>query len=730
MDTQVDSPDMINVLANRLLAKRDEAIKARSASGIEKQWLEDERMFDSSGDLGMADVTDYATGEAFIRAKSSEPRRSRVVVNIIRGKCEQTEGRFSDIQLPVDDKNWGLKITPVPDIEAQKEDKTPVATGGEPVVQDGKPVTLADLARNEISLAVEKMKLMEKEIEDQLNECSFNGECRKVARDAIAYGTGILKGPAVISRLRKSWKKSETEKAYVLEVTEEQKPYSKRVDRWNIYPDPDCGDDIKKASYIWEKDGILPRELRRLMGVDGYLADQIEQILKEDPIRTFVVSGKQKLQIEKTSQDQGSKYELWEYNGDLTVDELKALDCDCGDMNGMVSACVVFVNEKPIKASLNLLDTGDLPYDFFQWSQVPGSIWGIGLVRIMSHISRIITAAWRMMMDNAGDSAGANIVIGEGIFPDDGRWEVGGKKIWRFNGDMVDVRQAFTQFQLTNNQADLQRIIELALRFADMETMLPMAFAGEQVGPAETLGAVELKVDSSNVGLRGRVKLWDDQITRRHLTRYYHWNMQYNQNDEIKGDYNVDPRGVSYLLQKDKAAQTIMQILPLLDVNPTLKLMVDPKKALKAAFAAQQIDILREDEDIENLERQSQEQPPQDPRIAAGAELAKAKMAAEEKKLAVTQEMADLTHEIKMEEAQRDREHELQLAAINRETKMLELSIKSGDSLEKIKADLAKKSMELDVQQRLSKPGSSAKQVSEPPTEPIQRAPDGRAYQE
>jgi len=242
----------------------------------------------------------------------------------------------------------------------------------------------------------------------------------------------ILKGPNVVKTIKRSWK-PETDgetTVHVAEIIEDFKPASKSVDPWNIYPDPDCEEDISRAAYMWERDEILPRELRKLIGVDGYLEDQILMILSEEPKRTTVnIAQNKKQQIKQTIASAGSTYERWEYYGDLDKDSLEALGCDCSEANAeSLSACVVFVNDRPIKVLLNTLDSGELPYDFFQWTTVNGSPWGIGIPRIALWQQRCLIAAWRAMMDNAGDSAGANIVLGSGVEPDDGRWEITGKK--------------------------------------------------------------------------------------------------------------------------------------------------------------------------------------------------------------------------------------------------------------------------------------------------------------
>ena len=416
--------DIVRALADRILQKRDLAVKARAASGIESQWLQAEALFDgedvATGNMGS--VTDVAIGNYAV-AKSNPVKRSKVVVNIIRGRCEQTEGRYSDIQLPVDNKNWGLTITPDPELSLQSKDKTPLVRNGEPVVKDGKAITLSDLAKNEMRIAQDKMEGMERKIDDYLVECGFNGECRKVVGDAIRKGTGILKGPSVIKRINKVW--SETEGGFRLKIVEQHKPFSHRVDPWNVFPDPNCGDDIARAGYLWERDFVLPKTLRNLIGVDGYIGSQIEKVLSSKPTRTMVAQTKRGMETYKDSEDYQT-YEKWEYHGDLTSEELNILGCEC-DVVGTISACVVFIDDKPIKAVLNLLDTGGLPYDFFQWTKVSGAIWGIGHPDVLIWQQRIITAAWRAMMDNAGDSAGANVVIGEGIAPQDGKWELAGK---------------------------------------------------------------------------------------------------------------------------------------------------------------------------------------------------------------------------------------------------------------------------------------------------------------
>ncbi|MBW2636782.1 MAG: hypothetical protein JRC86_04545 [Deltaproteobacteria bacterium] len=753
---------VIGDLSFNILQKRAEAVEFRAASGIERMWQEDDVAFDgadsyyhgSYGSYHRQNMIDYASGEAGVRHNKG-PKRSQVVVNIIRGKCETAEGRFSDILFPVDDKNWELKETPVPDISIALKDDRPASIDGEQINKEGRPVqegedpiTMSDVARMDMDKIKDKMKLMSTEIDDQLTEAKYNSKCRKSVQDSVRTGTGIMKGPNIVKRVRKAWIPTpggEEKGLHELEVHEEHRPTSEVVSCWNVFPDPDCGEDIKKAAYVFEFDNIRPNELRDLHGVPGYIDSEIIKVLKEEPKRTTVGLDEEskKHKMRYTTASMGNLYEKWTYYGDLDREDLETLnvDLDHDDIAQSFSACIVFVNDRPIKVCLNPLDTGDMPYDFFQWTSVRDSPWGIGLPRMMMWLQRILTAAWRAMMDNAGDSSGVNVVIGPGIEPVDQVMELTGKKIWRWSGDgdegEFDARKAFAQFQVANNQQDLERIIELVLRFVDLETSIPTIFQGEQQDIPETLGATNIMVDSNNVGLRGRVKRWDDQVTDPHLTRYYHWNMQYNKKPEIKGDFSVSPRGTSSLLKKDQDAKTIGEVMRMKG-DPDFELLVDWEKAAKKFLSAIGLDILKSDDDYARAKKQREENPPPgDPRL----ETAKIKAETDLKKAEIDQQsdMAEiqtkgaLTEQeltFKAEEAEKQRQHDMQMQNMELQIKMMEFASREGINLDQIKGKLSGEAMKLKTQISLAGPDKEGPQVTTPLVEPEGRAKDGRAYQD
>lgn len=722
-------------LTDSLIKRRDEAVAFRAASGVERRWREDERLLEGSLDYPNSEVNmlDYATQEA-PATTSSQPNRSMIEINIVRHKCETAIGRFSDIMLPTDGKNWGLKVTPVPELEealkderiaARKETKEPVKKA------DGKEAKISDIAQKELREARKRMGLMETEIDDQLTECNYNGEQRKVIKHAVDSGTGILRGPNVVKKTQKVYRKDEKGN-YKLTIKEKHQPVSEAVSKWNIYPDPDTTENVKETmSYVFERQDIRPKDLYDLIGLKGYMSEQIKMVLEESPKRTEVSLEKKSDQYRAMQKvvDSNELYEMWIFYGDLNREDLEVIGIDTSESPEAfkLSVCIVMVNDYPIKVMLNPLDSGDLPYDFFQWSQVSGSPWGIGLPRMMMWIQHMINGAMRAMMDNAGDSSGVNVIMSSDIAPVDDKWELTGKKLWKYVGDdpqEIDVRKLFTQFQVANNQSELQNIIELAFKLLDLETGVPMIFQGEQQRAPETLGATNIMVDASNVALRARVKLFDDQITRPHLTKYYHWNMQYSDNDAIKGDFNVAPRGTSVLLQKDQHLRMLMQIMEFKN-DPDFKLRVDWDQAIKELFEILGLNILRTDDQFKQMKQQlSQKGKPKDPKIQA----AEIKAKAEIQDAKIRSQISEKDNQFKAKEAEQERQHKRDLKLIERDIKMMELAEKRGMNLDQIKGKLSSDKMKLKTQIALTDAEGKAPQVSKPAVEPKGRAPDDEAF--
>jgi len=169
--------------------------------------------------------------------------------------------------------------------------------------------------------------------------------------------------------------------------------------------------------------------------------------------------------------------------------------------------------------------------------------------------------------------------------------------------------------------------------------------------------------------------------------------MMYNEDEEVKGDFNIDARGSSALLVRDIQNQAFLNLLAA-GSNPVYGAYIDTQKLFEKALQAQHIDpteVLKSEDELEKIKEQqaaaaaSPQQAAPDPRIQAAqirAQADQAKAQAQNQgdmaELQTRQQIAQLNHDAAMVELQ-----------MNREIEMLKLANTQHLSLEQIKAKLA-----------------------------------------
>jgi hypothetical protein len=136
--------------------------------------------------------------------------------------------------------------------------------------------------------------------------------------------------------------------------------------------------------------------------------------------------------------------------------------------------------------------------------------------------------------------------------------------------------------------------------------------------------------NNANSVLRQRVKLYDDCITRPHIGRYYDWKMANDPDPEIKGDYEIDARGSTALIERDIQNQALLNLANITNnarYIPHLKERAELSAILKA-FKVNPDELMKtEDEYAQFMQQQAQAAPQQDPRIAAAQMKSQTEMA-------------------------------------------------------------------------------------------------------
>lgn len=686
-----------------LASKREDAINGKTESGIEDIWREDEDAYEGLDEATSSNGTvkpRSSGGDSINRSRSSSVLRSTVFLNITRPYVDAAAAKIADMLLPTDDRNWGINPTPIPDFIKHRNNPTPVngldgqQMSTESVGADGmpvqKPMTFGDLAKQEIEEARLRAGRAEKRIEDWLIECQYHAEVRKVIEDTSRLGTGILKGPHPVLRRKK--KITNVDGVVKVEVKETLMPDSRRIDPWNFYPDPSCGECIHNGNYTFERDEITGKQLRELKNIPGYESSQIDKVLQEGPGKKLV----QRFGRNEASNDR-EKYEIWYYYGEVDTGDLKSVNKKIGDDNGeKISAIVTMVNDCVIKGALNPLDSGEFPYDVMVWQRRTNNWTGIGVGRHIRTPQRMLNAATRNMMDNAGLSAGPQIIMRRNaVIPANGNWEITPRKLWYVNEDSGsgNVSDAMGSIVFPTLQAELMSIIQYAQKMAEDVTGLPMLMQGQQGLAPETVGGMQMLFNNASTVLRRIARTFDDSITEPHIRRYYEWLMLYGEDEEEKGDFSIDARGSTALVERDVQNQALLQMSNFI-ADPEFG--VDKRKWFMEMVKTQRLDPAKftySDEQMQaNAENAAKQPPPPDPRvISAESSIKVAQIRAESDNSKETiQSQTDMQElEFRRETMAMDNQARREELAINREIKIMELAQAQNMSIAQIKAQLA-----------------------------------------
>jgi len=674
-------------ISQNLVQKRQAAIEARANSGIEDDWREDEEFYEGIDDANREfhrRNSKPMTPEGGPDSKVTPDNRSRVFLNITRPYVDAAAAKVADMLLPTDDQNWGIEPTPIPSLIKHSRDKSPLLDPVTNQIQQvqtidpatGQPVqrqmTVADAVAPIIEKAKEAAKAAERRIDDWLSEFNYNNETRKVIEFAARLGTGIIKGPFPAQRRRRvvmndgGLIQTKTE-VYIA-------PESKAISPWNLFPDPSCGNDIHKGSYIFEVDTINAKGLKELMEDESYIAENIAQVLKEGPNKKFIQDNDVDRGFDKI--DDRETYNIWYFYGFLDKEDMDAGGCECGEYD-QVPALVTMVNDIAIKFALNPDESGAFPYDVMCW-QARADYWaGIGVARQIRTPQRMLNGAARQMMDNAGLSAGPQIVVKRGaVEPENGVWRLEPRKIWIALEDYDGrVEDAFTSINIQSLMNDLMAIIQFSIKMAEDVTGLPMLLQGQQGKAPETVGGMQMLNNNASTVLRRIARAFDDCVTEPHISRYYDWLLADPEvPSEEKGDFSIVARGSSALVERDVQTQYLGQLIPMLN-DPEFR--IDKAKWFSEYSKGQRQDprlIQYTDEEWEKRQQVMQQNaPPPDPTVQAAQIRAETEM----KKA-----------ELSLQDRAADREFQMQRALIERDIVAMKLAAEQNVSFEKIKAKL------------------------------------------
>lgn len=762
---------IVQALGEALHEKRKEAMEYRSRCGIEQDWEEDEEFYQSidksnpEGETNVSKPVSSEGGPIGLQQRNAPPR-STAFIPITRAYVDAASARVADMLLPTDDSPWSLKATPIPEANpmspigaaaAAVAGNGPMPEGA--VYQPGMAVPPMDPTAasamgmspeaaaapapfsmpmgqapagqanpNDMTPEEEAADKATKIITDWHIECQWHAEVRKVIEDAALLGSGVLKGPFPMVKVMQKYTRGPDGVGRIERIIE-VKPVSKRINPRNFWYDPAAGENVQNGSYTWEYDQIGARTLRRFKQEDGYILENINKVLKEGPQKPGATINAPQASRTDYRVEIGQTYPVWYFYGDLDRETLVAAGIpeedfpDDGDV--AIPAMITMVNDTVIKAALNPLDNGGFPYDVMPWQRRTGLVWGKGVARQMRTAQRMLNAGVRSMMDNGGLTSGPIWAIRrKWIKPLDGHNHLTPRKGFEMTEDApatAKIQDAISFTNIESNINEMKLIVEQALKFAEDATGLPMLLQGQQGSAPDTVGGMTILNNNGSTVLRRIARTFDDHVTEPHIRRYYYWLLENPGNDDAKGDFQIDARGSTALLDRDLQNQALNKMTPYLASHP----FVDPAKLLEEVLKSNRLDPRR----IMLTEQQIEER--------------KKAPAAPPVPVLVQQERnkgAQTIEQMRQEGASADRKIDEGKLEIEWQSIMGDLALRHGISKDEMQNSLAELVMKLNTQVALSNADKqhqhntaaadfARNQALAPPTEPAGRAPNGEAFQ-
>jgi len=722
-----DRNTALHMLHSTLAVKFSEYASRRHSKEVE--WIAAERQYS-----GLLDVED----DKLLRSIGTTPATARPpVVNITRQKTNIAVARMQDIQFPLGgDYNFIVEPTEVPELQEALGDTTevaqpappppPMSMAGNPLDPNApepeapEPVTVSQVAESILLKAHESAHAMQNQIRDRLTEAGYGKKARHAMDDLCRLGAAILKGPVhqnIIDRTYKSLPTSDGSNVSELQMSERTIPTVQWVDPRLFYPDPDArpGNDMDDS---FEIHLMSRKNLIALARNPAFMKERIRDVLATSPNASELGSVLDQLSLTgSTGSALNSRYVVKEYHGAISKSVLFELglitEQDKKNTLKMFQGEVWLCNNQIIRISLAPLE-GDMqiPYLVCSWEEDKSSIFGHGIPYLMRHAQRVVNSSWLMLLDNAGLTAGPQIVLNREMIrpasPEEG-WRIEPMKVWFMTEYGADVNAAMQFVNVPTQQESIANITELAMQFADIESSIPQIQAGEIPQGNNTFGGVAMVLSASHIIQQRVSERWDDYITLPLIQRYYDWEMQYNEDPLIRGgDLKVKVGGATERIDKQVKAQDIERILGLASTNPDFQKHIDADAAFRELAATTRAgDIVLPLEEVKRREEEAaaaaQEAPPDPETIKAQAALLSAQTKAKEADMHMQIKQAELELEgriaeaklekemIELQGAQFEQQVKLEIAQSEREIKLMDIAMKYELSIKQAaqKMDLA-----------------------------------------
>jgi len=407
-------------------------------------------------------------------------------------------------------------------------------------------------------------KKMEKKIHDQLEESHAKKHMRAAAFESALFGTGIMKGPFAVDKEYPNWDEEGNYSPVFKTI-----PQTTSVSIWNFYPDPDAAT-MEEAEYIVERHKMSRSQLRALKNRPYFRKNTIDNALSLG--ESYTKEWWEQAMEDDAQESKSERFEVLEFWGFVDTEILEEQDIEIPKElrdTEQLSVNVWTCNGQVLRLVMNPFTPAYIPYFAAPYEMNPYSIFGVGIAENMDDTQTLMNGFMRMAVDNAALSGNLLIEVDETNLVPGQDLSVYPGKIFRRQGGAPG--QAIFGTKFPNVSSENMQMFDKARVLADESTGFP-SFAHGQTGVSgvgRTASGISMLMSAANGSIRNVVKNIDDYLLAPLGKAFFNFNMQFDFDQEIKGDLEIKARGTESLMANEVRSQRLMQFLQI-GQNPTL----------------------------------------------------------------------------------------------------------------------------------------------------------------
>ena len=493
-------------------------------------------------------------------------KRSKAFAKRTQTKVRTANARMLDLLFPAGgDRNYVVDTTPKPTLP---KDKLRQLISLIVKANGGKMPERSDVEAAVRNVSQRAAAGMMQTIDDQLTDANYKRECKLVIKDGNLYGTGCLKGPLVEIRTRVRYAYNDKARRWEQRQESYSLPFLCHVPIWNLYPDMSATK-IEDCRYVFERHLMTRAAMSALMKRKSFDKAAIRDYIRAHP-RGVITMRDIDTQIRLLGDRQNTRtvdngmFEVLERWGWFTGEQLQGAGVEVPEHRldeDFFCNLWMFPNGKVIKLSIEPIQGMGYPYHLYYLERDETSIWGEGYSKLLRDDQEMLNAAVRLLLDNAAHAGGPMFERNVGLLDSTQKADKDMhpfKVIDRTREDPTT--PAVRVIDIPSRSAEIGQIVSMFENYLDEDSTLPRYMSGENAtnGAAGTAQGLSMLMSASSIVLKDAVVNFDEGITRPFITGLYRWNMQYNRNNDIKGDFDCKARGASALMAREVRGQQLL----------------------------------------------------------------------------------------------------------------------------------------------------------------------------